>query len=382
MSNINEIGKKKLLIFHPVLATYRIDQFNILNEIFDLEVVLLFDQMWNFNIDQNKISEQCHFKYSYLLSGPRYKGRLFRFGMYKKIRQVDPDIILGYEYSFTTQYLLLLKKLGLVKQKVGTFVDDSLDICINIQSKIRKIARDKSLKILDFLVVMSNEVADFHHCNFNLKENSLIISPILQLPERLRKNSDTIEKIAQNHISKYNLKGKKVLLFVGRFIPEKALDIFLKKVSQFIKDKDDCLFLLIGEGSELEKIKSIVEDEKIDNKVLFPGKYQFDELYAWYASSSGFVLPSLSETFGAVVNEALVFGLSVFCSKYAGASSLIDSNNGITFNPLDEEDTLKNLELFYNQIEPVNEVNINERPPLISSFRERMISEWGKLAYE
>src|SRR5690554_1543041 len=99
MSNINEIGKKKLLIFHPVLATYRIDQFNILNEIFDLEVVLLFDQMWNFNIDQNKISEQCHFKYSYLLSGPRYKGRLFRFGMYKKIRQVDPDIILGYEYS-------------------------------------------------------------------------------------------------------------------------------------------------------------------------------------------------------------------------------------------------------------------------------------------
>ncbi|MBP6196294.1 MAG: glycosyltransferase family 4 protein [Fermentimonas sp.] len=382
MSNINEIGKKKLLIFHPVLATYRIDQFNILNEIFDLEVVLLFDQMWNFNIDQNKISEQCHFKYSYLLSGPRYKGRLFRFGMYKKIRQVDPDIILGYEYSFTTQYLLLLKKLGLVKQKVGTFVDDSLDICINIQSKIRKIARDKSLKILDFLVVMSKEVADFHHCNFNLKENSLIISPILQLPERLRKNSDTIEKIAQNHISKYNLKGKKVLLFVGRFIPEKALDIFLKKVSQFIKDKDDCLFLLIGEGSELEKIKSIVEDEKIDNKVLFPGKYQFDELYAWYASSSGFVLPSLSETFGAVVNEALVFGLSVFCSKYAGASSLIDSNNGITFNPLDEEDTLKNLELFYNQIKPVNEVNISERPPLISSFRERMISEWGKLAYE
>ena len=92
MSNINEIGKKKLLIFHPVLATYRIDQFNILNEIFDLEVVLLFDQMWNFNIDQNKYLNSCHFKYSYLLSGPRYKGRLFRFGMYKKIRQVDPDI--------------------------------------------------------------------------------------------------------------------------------------------------------------------------------------------------------------------------------------------------------------------------------------------------
>ena len=81
-------------------------------------------------------------------------------------------------------------------------------------------------------------------------------------------------------------------------------------------------FLLIGEGSELEKIKSIVEDEKIDNKVLFPGKYQFDELYAGMPLLQDFVLPSLSKLW-CCCNEALVFGLSVFCSKYAGASSLI-----------------------------------------------------------
>lgn len=382
MNEIRHTEKKKMLIFHPVLATYRIDQFNILNDLYELEVVFLFDQMWNFKLDENKISQQCKFKSSYLLIGPRHKGRLFRFGVYKKIRQVKPDIIIGYEYSFTTQYLILLKKLGLIKQKVGSFIDDSLEICLNVQSKVRKIARDHSVNNLDFLVVMSNEVANFHCINFNLKHDKVIISPILQLSERLRSNSELLESIASYYIDNFNLKGKKVLLFVGRFIPEKALDLFIKTVSDFLKYRDDCIFLLVGEGKELEKLKSIVVEEKLDKKVVFPGKYQFDELYAWYVLSSGFVLPSLSETFGAVVNEALIFGLNVLCSQYAGASSLINSHNGMIFNPLDREDTLNKLKLFYNHIEPVGEVSMTKKPSLINDHKDTLIKEWRKLAYE
>lgn len=382
MEEIKNTKKQKMLIFHPVLATYRIDQFNFLNEMYDLEVVFLFDQMWNFNIDQNKITDQCKFKTSYLLSGPRYNGRLFRFGMYRKIRKVKPDIILGYEYSFTTQYLILLKMLGLIKQRIGSFIDDSLEICINVQSKVRKFARDHTVKSLDFLVVMSSDVANFHYINFNMEQEQVIISPILQLPERLRSNSEILENRARLYIKKYNLSGKKVLLFVGRFIPEKALDLFIKTVSHFLKDRDDCMFLLVGEGREFENLKSIVFEEKLDDRVLFPGKFQFDELYAWYISSSGFVLPSLSETFGAVVNEALIFGLNVLCSKFAGASSLITSYNGVIFNPLDREDTLSKLELFYNQLEPVGEVCLANRPSLIDNHKENLFKEWGKLAYE
>jgi glycosyltransferase involved in cell wall biosynthesis len=379
MNEIINLKKKKMLIFHPVLATYRIDQFNFLNEIYDLEVVFLFDQMWNFKMDQNKISEQCKFKCSYLLSGPQYKNRLFRFGMYKKIKQIKPDIILGYEYSFTTQYLLLLKKLGIIKQRVGSFIDDSLDICLNVQSKARKYARNNSVNRLDFLVVMSGEVADFYCVNFNLEQENVIISPILQFPERLRRNPEIIEDIAKDYMIDYNLKGKKVLLFVGRFIPEKALDLFIKTASNFFREKDDCLFIIVGEGSESENLKSIVIDEKLVDKVLFPGKFQFEKLYAWYLTSSGFVLPSLSETFGAVVNEALIFGLTVLCSKYAGASSLINTYNGHIFNPLDKSETLYKLELFYNQINPVDEVSLANKRSLIDDHRNNLIKEWGKL---
>lgn len=134
----NVMERQKMLIFHPVLASYRVDQFNLLNEMYDLEVVFLFDNMWNFKVDQKQIIEQCHFKISFLLRGPRHKGRLFRFGMYSKIRQVKPDFVLGYEYSFTTQYLLLLKQLGLIRQKVGSFIDDSPEMCRSVQSGFRR----------------------------------------------------------------------------------------------------------------------------------------------------------------------------------------------------------------------------------------------------
>ncbi len=375
------IKKQKLLIFHPVLASYRIDQFNLLSEEYDLEVVFLFDQMWNFNMDQKKIEEQCHFKISYLLQGPRYKGRLFRFGMYKKIRQFNPDIIVGYEYSFTIQYLLLLKSIGLIKQKIGSLIDDSLDICIKVQSKLRRVIRDASVKKLDFIVVMSDEVSNFHRQKFNITENRIVISPILQLPERLRRNSEIIDKIARSYIKEYDLQGKKVLLFVGRFIPEKALTLFIETISQHLYSSDEYLLVLVGDGEELSILKDIVRDNNLEEKVLFPGKFQAENLYAWYTAASGFVLPSLSETFGAVVNEALIFGLSVMCSKYAGASTLINHDNGLVFDPLNKDETVETLTYFLESVKPVENVSVAEKKPLLDDHRNVFFKEWRKLAY-
>ena len=233
----------------------------------------------------------------------------------------------------------MLKKTGVIKQKIGTFVDDSLDICNNVQSTLRKWVRNRLVKQLDFMVVMSGEVAAFYRDHLKMDEKRLIVSPILQLPERLRKEVATIESFASRYVEAYGLRGKKIVLFVGRFVPEKALPQFLKNIAPLLQSRDDVRLVLVGEGKEREQIAEVVKEKKIEEKVILPGKYQSEELYGWYASASGFILPSLSETFGAVVNEALIFGLRVFCSRYAGAASLITPENGVVFNPLDSRDT-------------------------------------------
>lgn len=373
------MGKKKMLIFHQVLGTYRVDQFNLINELFDVEVVYLYDSMQGLKINQKILEDQCNFRFSYLLRGIKYGDRVFRFGIYKKIKQAKPDIIMSYEYSLATQYLLLLRSFGLIHQKIGSMIDDSLDMCHHVQTKAREIVRNKTVKKLDFLVVMSKEVSMFYQNRFNLSEKQVIVSPILQLSERLRKESDKLEFYTQKYIEKYNLKGKKVLLFVGRFVLAKALPLFLETVSQVLLERDEIKFVLVGEGPEKEKLTKIIKEKNIEEKVLFPGKYQSQELYAWYLSASGLVLPSISETFGAVVNEALIFGLPVLCSRLAGASSIINSENGLIFDPLDKNDSLYKLNSFLERIAPVDEVNLRNRLPLIEDFKEDFVKEWGKL---
>jgi len=371
---------KKLLIFHPALAPYRIDQFNDLSKMFDLEVVFIFDNVWNHKFDQTRLTSQLEFKFSYLLTGIRFKGRVFRFGILRKIKSINPDIVLGYEYSFTTQYLILLRRLGLIKQKIGSTIDDSIDICNNVQSKTRYFARKMTVKQLDALIVLSNEVSTYYQNTFKLNPQQIIVSPILQNPERLRKDPEKLEQIAIQYSQKYSLTNKKVLLFVGRFIPEKGLKEFIKTIHPELLQLDEVLIIFVGDGEEKISIDNFVSENHLENKVLLPGRFEGIELYAWYLCASGFVLPSTYEPFGAVVNEALILGLYVLCSQFAGASGLVGVN-GLIFNPLDKADTINKFTSFINSLIPINDIKLINKPLLIINNQNGFLREWKKIIY-
>ena len=118
---------------------------------------------------------------------------------------------------------------------------------------------------------------------------------------------------------------------------------------------------------------------QLTERILFPGRYEGDKLYAWYLCASGFVLPSIIEPFGTVVNEALIFGLKVFCTQYAGASCLIRTNNGLIYNPLNQEETREKLKLFLSGIDIVKDVDLSQKPSLITNHQQEFVDEWKKL---
>jgi len=371
--------KKKLLIIHPALAPYRIDQFNAISRLFNLEVVFIFGNVWNHKFDQSKLLSQLIFKVSFLLKGPRHKGRVFRFGMFRTIRKVNPDVVLGYEFSFSTQYLILLKRLGLLHQKIGTTIDDSIDICNNVQSKTRLFARKNAIKHLDYVVVLSNEVSEFYQKTFQLSESQIIVSPILQDAARLRSKVEKLEEIAVEYAHEFDLSGKKVLLFVGRFISEKALPNFIDIIYSLLLEHEDLVLVLVGDGDEKQKLQARIVNKQLQQRVLLPGRFEGEELYAWYLCASGFVLPSTYEPFGAVVNEALIFGLPVFCTKYAGASYLVQPGNGLLFDPISKSDTTNGLLNFLSALSPVGKIDLMARPSLMTNAHEMFTSEWNKL---
>jgi phosphatidylinositol alpha 1,6-mannosyltransferase len=116
--------------------------------------------------------------------------------------------------------------------------------------------------------------------------------------------------------------GKSALLFVGRLVWEKDLQV-LADTYKLIHDKrDDVVFVLAGDGPIRAELQQMMP------KAIILGQQGGIELSTAYASSDLFVFPSTTETFGNVVLEAMASGLVPICSRRGGPAGIIQ--HGVT----------------------------------------------------
>lgn len=368
--------RRRLLVFHPALAPYRVEQFNRLSDLFELRVVFLFDNVWNHPFDQSRLLSRARFAYGHLLSGLRWKGRVFRRGMLREIRNFRPDIVFGFEFSPTTIFLMLLARLYGMRFALGSTIDDSPEICRKVQSPVRALARRLLVRRLDHLAVLSTEVAEFYARAYGISPSRIVVSPLLQDPRALRADSDGLERTARAHVEFHGLDGRRVLLFVGRLIPEKGVVPFLERIAGILRDRPEFLFVVVGDGPERPALESLVANLGLERSVLLAGRFEGPELLAWYLCADGFALPSLFEPFGAVVDEAQAFGLPVLCSRLAGSASLVTPGKGTVFDP---SDPVLATSRFLDGLPPSRPPLLALRPSL-SSFDDReFAAQWGKL---
>lgn len=129
---------------------------------------------------------------------------------------------------------------------------------------------------------------------------------------------------------KYHLKGKKVILYLGRLIKRKGIMYLLEAFSR-IKDKDARLVIVGGEdfynlGAEdlTQDVKSFIQERGLDKKVIMTGHIPFEDVPSYYLIADLFVLPSITEKIGEawalVHNEAMQFGLPVISTDAVGAA--------------------------------------------------------------
>lgn len=131
-------------------------------------------------------------------------------------------------------------------------------------------------------------------------------------------------------------------LTVNRFISEKNLFTLLRAYSNYKNQagEDAWKLVLMGDGSLRPALLSIRKELNLEESVLTPGFKQYDELPKYYGFAKAFILASISETWGLVVNEAMASGLPVLVSERCGcAPDLVhDGENGFTFDPYKEEE--------------------------------------------
>jgi 1,2-diacylglycerol 3-alpha-glucosyltransferase len=150
------------------------------------------------------------------------------------------------------------------------------------------------------------------------------------------RNADEIRARAAFHRGALGL-PERFLLTVARFIPKKNLLYLLSEYEKFISSgcARNVHLVILGEGALRNEMERSIAEKGLGDLVRLPGFIQYDELPAYYALSDGFILASLVEPWGLVVNEAMASGLPVFVSDRCGsANSLVsDGVNGFVFDP-------------------------------------------------
>jgi 1,2-diacylglycerol 3-alpha-glucosyltransferase len=130
---------------------------------------------------------------------------------------------------------------------------------------------------------------------------------------------------------------KNFFLYVGRFVSAKNLHGLLRAFQKYRNRSGPWSLVLVGTGEEEPQLRQVAAQNT--DAVHFAGLKQLSDLVKYYAFASCFVLPSISEPWGLVVNEAMASGLPVLVSNRCGcASDLVeDSANGFLFDPGDTD---------------------------------------------
>lgn len=131
-----------------------------------------------------------------------------------------------------------------------------------------------------------------------------------------------------------------VFLVTAKFIKEKNHFDVLHAFEKIIDSKFFLIF--VGDGPFKDKIDNYIQSKKIKN-ILLTGFVNQSELYKYYLISDCFILPSSSETWGLVVNEAMNFGLPLIVSSACGcATELVEEGvNGLVY-PAGDVGSLRN----------------------------------------
>ena len=211
-------SRPQILIFHPALAPYRVDFFNLLSEICDARLVLLGENLEEQKFDQKTLRSRLVCRVSYLMRGFMLFGRYIRTGFIACIRKAHPDIVFGYEYSPITVLILLYKMICRRKFRFITMTDDNTEMFAATHG-IRKYLRAFVLHKADGVIVTNHGVAEL------LKQRNVrtAVVPIVYEAKMFRADSDKVFAKAQRLRHDVIGDAGRFVLYVGRLARVKNL---------------------------------------------------------------------------------------------------------------------------------------------------------------
>ena len=147
------------------------------------------------------------------------------------------------------------------------------------------------------------------------------------------------------------------IIFAGRLIREKNVNLLMKAISAIKKEKPDISCIIIGAGPERASVEESIQKLGLEQNVCLKGFLEdHNHVFSYMKSSKAFVLPSTREGFGIAVLEANACGLPVITVRHpqnAACDLIIEGETGFTCN-FSEQDIAEKV------LMAINEKNISQ----------------------
>jgi len=132
------------------------------------------------------------------------------------------------------------------------------------------------------------------------------------------------------------LEGREnILLFIGRMLALKGLDVLIDSFARIIQEIDAHL-VLAGAGNFEPWKKRLLRKNIPESKYTFLGRVPYYKIPFLYPLASVFTLPSYSESFPLTILEAMSCGIPVVATDVGGIPEMIENGvNGFLIKPGD-----------------------------------------------
>jgi glycosyltransferase involved in cell wall biosynthesis len=329
--------KRRLVILTEIISPYRIPLFNDLAQHADVDLHVIFLAETDPELRQWEIyKNEIHFSYQILASWRKRLGKhnlLLNAGVRRALAEAKSDVILcgGYNYLASWQTLAWARF-----RKIPFFLwSESNHQDQRGNGALVELLKAEFLRRCSGFVVPGRAAGEYLR-SLKIEEGLIFTAPNAVDNDLFSNAASAARQRAAELRAQLGL-PERYFLFAGRLVREKGVFELLASYAKLEASlRREMGLVFVGDGAcrqQLQEAASSVSPGTIE----FAGFAQRDQLAVYYALAEMLVLPTYTDTWGLVVNEAMACGLAVILSRAAGCGvDLVQENwNGLLVPPRD-----------------------------------------------
>jgi glycosyltransferase involved in cell wall biosynthesis len=312
----NPVSKKKLALLINIIAPARLGLYAFLAEQFDLLILHGGNEAnrdsWadlERQIPHARVVRAWGWQYRHLKKVGRevFDEKFIHLtpGFFTELLRFEPDVIISNEMGFRS--LMALTYGSLFRKPVWIWWGGTLHSERSIGSARKFLRKICSRWARHWITYGQTSTAYLEHLGV--------------ASQRILESQNAIDesRFDAHGAPNWTVAPRPVVLYTGQFIERKGVGFLLDAAAVLQKQGHRFSLLLVGSGRDKQTLEQRAEALGISDIYFYPSQPP-EKMPGVYRSADVLVFPTLEDVWGLVANEAILCGIPVLCSKYAGCA--------------------------------------------------------------